>query len=58
MHRTPPSCISQVSKHKLAELRTEIDIAWTFLDRQIEALNAGGLSPEDAAKANGRGLGL
>ncbi|MDH3308832.1 MAG: acyl-CoA dehydrogenase family protein, partial [Acidimicrobiia bacterium] len=31
--------------------RTLIDIAWTYLDRQIEALNEGTLTAEDAAKA-------
>jgi alkylation response protein AidB-like acyl-CoA dehydrogenase len=41
----------QVSKHKLAEMRTEVDIGWTFLDSQIAALNEGTLSAEDAAKA-------
>ncbi len=41
----------QVSKHRLAEMRTEIDIGWTYLDSQIMALNEGTLSAEDAAKA-------
>jgi alkylation response protein AidB-like acyl-CoA dehydrogenase len=40
-----------VNKHRLAEMRTEIDIARIYVDRQIAALNAGGLSAVDAAKA-------
>ena len=35
----------------LAECRTEIDIAQSHVDRCIEALNAGELTPEDAAGA-------
>ncbi len=42
---------NQAIKHKLAEMRTLIDIAWTYIDRQIEELNAGTLTAEDAAKA-------
>jgi alkylation response protein AidB-like acyl-CoA dehydrogenase len=41
----------QHSRFVLAELRTEIDIAQTFVDAQIDALNARQLSAEDAAKA-------
>lgn len=41
----------QVVKHAMAEMRTELDIAQTYVDSQITALNAGELSPEDAAKA-------
>jgi alkylation response protein AidB-like acyl-CoA dehydrogenase len=32
-------------------MATEIDVAQAFLDRCVMALNAGELSPEDAAKA-------
>ena len=42
---------NQTIKHTMAEYRTLIDIAWTYLDRQIEALNEGTLTAEDAAKA-------
>src|SRR6202008_715249 len=41
----------QNSRFVLAEMRTEIDIAQTFVDRCITGLNAGELSAEDAAKA-------
>lgn len=41
----------QNSRFKLAEMRTEIDIAWVFLDRCVESLNAGELSAEEAAEA-------
>jgi alkylation response protein AidB-like acyl-CoA dehydrogenase len=41
----------QNSRFALAEMATEIDIAQTYLDRCVAALNAGELSPEDAAKA-------
>jgi alkylation response protein AidB-like acyl-CoA dehydrogenase len=41
----------QHNRFVLAEMRTEIDIAQTFVDAQIDALNAGLLSAEDAAKA-------
>ncbi|WP_131736920.1 acyl-CoA dehydrogenase family protein [Actinomadura roseirufa] len=41
----------QNSRFRLAEMRTEIDIARVFVDRQIEALNAGELTPEAAAEA-------
>lgn len=41
----------QHSKFRLAELATEIDIAQTFTDRCIEALNDGELTVADAAKA-------
>ena len=40
----------QHNRFKLAEMRTEIDIAQVFVDRQVEALNAGELSAEDAAE--------
>lgn len=41
----------QVLKHRLAELRTEVDVAQVYVDRQVEALNAGELTAEEAAKA-------
>jgi alkylation response protein AidB-like acyl-CoA dehydrogenase len=41
----------QNSKFRLAEMATEIDIAQTYLDRCVEALNARELTVEDAAKA-------
>ncbi|MCU1497235.1 MAG: Long-chain-acyl-CoA dehydrogenase [Acidimicrobiales bacterium] len=41
----------QNSRFKLAELRTEIDIAQVFVDRCVEALNAGDLTVEEAAEA-------
>jgi alkylation response protein AidB-like acyl-CoA dehydrogenase len=41
----------QNTKFRLAEMVTEIDIAQTFTDRCIEALNAGELTIADAAKA-------
>ena len=41
----------QNSRFVLAECRTEIDIAQSHVDRCTEALNAGELTPEDAAGA-------
>ena len=41
----------QTVKHTMAEMRTELDIAQTYVDSQIMALNAGSLTPEEAAKA-------
>jgi alkylation response protein AidB-like acyl-CoA dehydrogenase len=41
----------QSSRFNLAELHTEIQIARIFIDRCVMELNAGGLSPEDAAMA-------
>jgi alkylation response protein AidB-like acyl-CoA dehydrogenase len=41
----------QHNRFALAELRTELDIAQVYVDRQVDALNAGELSAEDAAKA-------
>ncbi len=41
----------QNSRFVLAEIATEIDVAQTFIDRCVDDLNAGDLSPEDAAKA-------
>jgi alkylation response protein AidB-like acyl-CoA dehydrogenase len=40
----------QHNRFAFAEMRTEIDIAQTFVDRQIEALNAGALTAEEAAE--------
>jgi alkylation response protein AidB-like acyl-CoA dehydrogenase len=42
---------NQAIKHRLAELRTELDITQTYLDRQVVLLNQGELTAEDAAKA-------
>jgi alkylation response protein AidB-like acyl-CoA dehydrogenase len=42
---------NQIIKHRMAELRTELDIAQVYVDRQVEALNQRALSAEDAAKA-------
>jgi alkylation response protein AidB-like acyl-CoA dehydrogenase len=41
----------QSSRFTLAELRSEVDIARVFVDRCAQALNAGELTPEDAAMA-------
>jgi alkylation response protein AidB-like acyl-CoA dehydrogenase len=41
----------QHSRFTLAELRTETEIARAFVDRCAQALNAGDLTPEDAAMA-------
>ncbi|HJT02435.1 MAG TPA: acyl-CoA dehydrogenase family protein [Pseudonocardiaceae bacterium] len=41
----------QNTKFRLAEMVTEIDVAQTFTDRCIEALNDGELTATDAAKA-------
>jgi alkylation response protein AidB-like acyl-CoA dehydrogenase len=41
----------QNSRFKLAEMRTEIDIARVFVDRCVEALDAGELTAEEAAEA-------
>lgn len=41
----------QNSRFKLAEMKTEIEIARVFVDRCIEELNAGTLTPETAAMA-------
>lgn len=46
-----PIGANQVVKHRMAELRTELDIAQSYLDVQIERLNESDLSAEDAAKA-------
>jgi len=41
----------QNSRFKLAEMKTEIEIARVFVDRCIEELNDGNLTPETAAMA-------
>jgi len=41
----------QNSQFKLAELRTELDIAQTFIDQCVAAQNVGQLTAVDAAKA-------
>ncbi len=41
----------QTVKHLMAEMRTELDVARTYVDRQIQTLNRGELTADDAAKA-------
>jgi alkylation response protein AidB-like acyl-CoA dehydrogenase len=41
----------QNTKFVLSEIATELDVAQAFLDRCVDALNAGELTPADAAKA-------
>ena len=41
----------QNSRFRLAEMRTEIDLARVYVDRCVEALNAGELTAEEAAQA-------
>jgi long-chain-acyl-CoA dehydrogenase len=41
----------QTVQHAMAEMRTQLDVAQTFVDAQITALNAGELTADDAAKA-------
>lgn len=41
----------QHNRFVLAEMRTELDLGWAFVDRQIEALNNGTLTAEDAAES-------
>ncbi len=41
----------QNTKFRLAEMKTELDIAQTYVDAQVAALNEGELSAEDAAKS-------
>ena len=41
----------QNSRFELATMQTEVDIAQVFVDRCVEALDAGELTPEDAAEA-------
>lgn len=46
-----PIAAFQNTQFKLAELRTELDIAQTYVDQCVRAFNAGALTPVDAAKA-------
>ncbi|MEJ5255119.1 MAG: acyl-CoA dehydrogenase family protein [Acidimicrobiales bacterium] len=41
----------QNSRFRLAEIKTEVDIAQVFIDRCVDALNAGELTAEEAAEA-------
>jgi alkylation response protein AidB-like acyl-CoA dehydrogenase len=41
----------QASRFALAEMKTEVELGTVFVDRCVEELNAGELSPEDAAMA-------
>jgi alkylation response protein AidB-like acyl-CoA dehydrogenase len=41
----------QTVKHLMAEMRTELDVARTYVDRQIQALNRRELTADEAAKA-------
>jgi alkylation response protein AidB-like acyl-CoA dehydrogenase len=41
----------QASRFALAEMATEIEIGQTFVDRCVQAVNAGTLSPQEAAMA-------
>jgi alkylation response protein AidB-like acyl-CoA dehydrogenase len=41
----------QNTRFRLAEIRTEIDMAQVFIDAQVEALNRGELTAEDAAES-------
>jgi alkylation response protein AidB-like acyl-CoA dehydrogenase len=42
---------NQVIRHRMAEIRTELDVGQVYLDAQVERLNEGELSADDAAKA-------
>ena len=46
-----PIASFQNTRFALAEMRTEIDLGQVFVDRCVEALNAGELTPEEAAEA-------
>ncbi|MEP4650750.1 MAG: acyl-CoA dehydrogenase family protein, partial [Ilumatobacter sp.] len=46
-----PISAFQNTKFVLAEVRTEVDIAQAYVDQCVLALNAGTLSPADAAQA-------
>jgi len=46
-----PLAAFQNTQFKLAELRTELDIAQTYIDQCVAAFNAGQLTAVDAAKA-------
>lgn len=41
----------QNTRFRLADMRTEIDVGYAFVDKCVEAHNRGALAPEDAAKA-------
>ncbi len=41
----------QTVKHLMAEMRTELDVARVYVDRQIVALDQGRLTADEAAKA-------
>ncbi len=41
----------QTIKHQMAEMRTELDIGWTYMAAQVGALVEGVLTAEEAAKA-------
>ena len=41
----------QNTRFVLAEVATEVDVAQAYIDRCVDALNIGDLTPEDAAKA-------
>ncbi|HSJ27581.1 MAG TPA: acyl-CoA dehydrogenase family protein, partial [Acidimicrobiia bacterium] len=42
---------NQAVKHRMAEMRTELDVTQAYVDRQVLLLNDGKLTAEDAAKA-------
>jgi alkylation response protein AidB-like acyl-CoA dehydrogenase len=42
---------NQAVKHRMAEMRTELDVTQAYVDRQVLLLNDGALTAEDAAKA-------
>jgi alkylation response protein AidB-like acyl-CoA dehydrogenase len=46
-----PIGAQQNTRFVMAEMATEIDLAETYVDRCVDALNEGELPPEDAAKA-------
>ena len=46
-----PIGANQVIKHRMAEMRTELDVAQNYLDTQIIRLNESDLTGDDAAKA-------
>ena len=50
-HSARRSRLFQNTRFELAEMKTELDLAWVFIDRQIQALNEGDLTAEDAAEA-------
>jgi long-chain-acyl-CoA dehydrogenase len=45
-----PVAAFQNTQFKLAELRTELDFAQTYVDQCVKSFNAGSLTPVDAAK--------